>query len=288
MQIISGSALAKEIKSQLAVEIETLKEKFHRIPKLSIILVGEDTDSMKYVKSKGKACADIGMEGELHFLPENTTQDELLELIRFLNADETVDGILIQLPLPVHIDTEHVLEAVDYRKDADGLHPMNAGKLFDGSEGILPCTPKGILSLLRYGNVPIVGKQVVILGRSNLVGKPTAQLLLRENATVTICHSKTEDLANIVKQADILVLAMGNPDVATPAMLKSGVVIVDVAMNWVDNKLGGDIYYERNLPELEKVVSAITPVPGGVGPMTITSLLENTFEIYKRTINNEQ
>jgi methylenetetrahydrofolate dehydrogenase (NADP+)/methenyltetrahydrofolate cyclohydrolase len=284
MQIISGSALAKEIKTTLASEVNILKMKYGRAPKLSVLLVGENPDSMKYVKSKGKACADVGMEGDLHFLPESTTQAELLNIIHALNEDDTVDGILIQLPLPAHINTEIVIEAVDYHKDADGLHPMNVGKLCDGGEGVLPCTPKGIISLLKYGNIEISGKHAVVLGRSNLVGKPVGQMLLRENATVTICHSITQNLEKIVSQADILIAAMGCPNVLTPAMLKPGVVVIDVAMNYVNDKLAGDIYCAENLPELEKLVSAISPVPGGVGPMTITSLIENTFEIYKRRI----
>lgn len=280
MEIISGSALSKVIKSRLAVRIEEAGIKYGRKPKLSVILVGDDPDSTKYVKSKGKACTDVGMEGDLHFLPGLISQEELLDKIYTFNNDPTVDGILIQLPLPSHINTEEIIEAVDYRKDADGLHPMNAGKLADGAEGILPCTPKGIISLLKYGNIEIAGKQAVVVGRSNLVGKPAAQLLLRENATVTICHTHTTNLPSIIAQADILVLAMGAPDVVTPSMLKPGVVIVDVAMNWVDNKLAGDIYFDRNLEALQEKVSAMTPVPGGVGPMTITSLIENTFEIY--------
>lgn len=284
MQIISGSALAKEIKTKMFSEVSTLKIKYGRAPKLSVLLIGENPDSMKYVKSKGKACAEVGMEGDLHFLPESTTQKELLNIIYALNEDETVDGILIQLPLPAHIDTEIVLESVDYRKDADGLHPMNVGKLCDGGEGVLPCTPKGIIAMLKYGNIDISRKHAVVLGRSNLVGKPVAQMLLRENATVTICHSMTRNLSEIVGQADILIAAMGSPNVLTPAMLKPGVVVIDVAMNYVNDKLVGDIYCSENLPELEKLASAISPVPGGVGPMTITSLIENTFEIYKKRV----
>ena len=284
MQIISGSALAKEIKTALALEVDVLKNKYGRVPKLSVVLVGENPDSIKYVKSKGKACAEVGMEGDLHFLSESITQEELLNVIRTLNEDKTVDGILIQLPLPAHIDTEIILESVDYRKDADGLHPMNVGKLCDGGEGVLPCTPKGIISMLKYGNIDIAGKHAVVVGRSNLVGKPVAQMLLRENATVTVCHTKTRNLPAIVGQADLLIAAMGCPGVLTPAMLKPGAVVIDVAMNYVNNKLAGDIYCGENLPELEKAVSAISPVPGGVGPMTITSLIENTFEIYKRRV----
>lgn len=281
MNIISGSALSKEIKTQLSVEVEKAKRKHGRTPKLSIVLVGDQEDSARYVKIKKRACEEVGMEGEIHFLPENISQSQLLELVNSLNQDHAVDGILIQLPLPGHINQEYILEAINYQKDADALHPMNVGKLSDGAAGILPCTPKGIIALLKYGNVEISGKHAVVLGRSNLVGKPVAQLLLRENATVTICHTLTENLPSIVKQADILVLAMGNPGVVTPVMLKKGAVIIDVAMNWIDGQLAGDIYCGKNLTELQKIASAVTPVPGGVGPMTIVSLLENTFEIYK-------
>ncbi|MDR3047564.1 MAG: bifunctional 5,10-methylenetetrahydrofolate dehydrogenase/5,10-methenyltetrahydrofolate cyclohydrolase [Bacteroidales bacterium] len=281
MQIISGSTLSKEIKARLLVEATQLNAQFGRVPKLALVLVGDNPDSFKYVNSKNKTCNDVGIAGEIYHLHEETSQQELLSLILKLNSDTGVDGILVQLPLPSQLNTEEILNAVDYRKDADGLHPMNAGKLADGHADILPCTPKGIISLLKYGNIEIAGKHAVVLGRSNLVGKPTAQLLLQENATVTICHSKSKNIIEVVKTADILVLAMGCPDVVTPDMLKKGVVIVDVAMNWVDNKLGGDIYFESNLSALEEKVAAITPVPGGVGPMTITSLIENTFLIFK-------
>lgn len=279
MEIISGTALSKIVKNSLAERIAAWKTKGKRVPKLSVVLVGEDPDSMKYVKIKEKTCAEIGMIGELHLLPENISQVNLLALIDKLNKDETVDGILIQLPLPAHIDTETVLKHVNYRKDADGLHPMNAGLLFEGGRGVLPCTPKGIISLLKYGNIEIDGKHAVVLGRSNLVGNPVSQMLIRENATVTVCHTHTQNLLNIVKQADILILAMGAFGVVTPEMLKPSVVVVDVAMNWVDGRLAGDLYAERNLSALENVVSAITPVPGGVGPMTIIGLLENVVEM---------
>lgn len=288
MKIISGSTLSKMTKAVLAVDIAALKSKGYRAPCLSVILIGDDPDSTKYVKSKERACTEIGMKGDLNFLPQETTEEELLALVAKLNADEEVDGILIQLPLPKHIDSEKILLGLDPLKDADGLHPMNAGRLFDAAAGIRPCTPKGIISLLKYGEIEMDGKHAVVLGRSNLVGNPTAQMLMRENATVTICHTHTRNLPEIVKQADILVLAMGAFGVVTPDMLKPGVVVVDVAMNWVDNRLAGDIYAERNIPALEQVVSAITPVPGGVGPMTITSLIENTFEIYKQRIGENQ
>lgn len=283
MKIISGTQLAQKIKANIAFKIEKIKQEGKRLPKLSIILVGNNPDSLKYVKSKEKACFEAGMLCDLNLLPEQSTQEELLDLVGKLNTDSSIDGILIQLPLPSHLNTEEILETVDYQKDADGLHPMNVGKLADGGTGVLPCTPKGIISLLKEGEVEIAGKHAVVVGRSNLVGKPTAQLLLRENATISICHTATQNLKEMVAQADILILAMGAFGIVTPDMLKSGVVLVDVAMNWVDDHLAGDIYCEKNLPQLEKAVSAATPVPGGVGPMTIASLIENTFEIYCRS-----
>jgi methylenetetrahydrofolate dehydrogenase (NADP+)/methenyltetrahydrofolate cyclohydrolase len=285
MEIISGTQLAKKIKTEIAQKLEKIKGKNQRLPKLSIILVGNDPNSLKYVKSKEKACLEAGMLCQLHLLPEEITQEKLLDVVARLNADPTTDGILIQLPLPSHLNTEKILENVDYHKDADGLHPMNAGKLADGSEGLLPCTPKGIISLLKEGRVEMRGKHAVVLGRSNLVGKPIAQLLLRENATVTICHTATKNLKEMIAQADILVLAMGSFGVVTPDMLKKDVVLIDVAMNWENNHLVGDLYCEENMTHLEQVVSIASPVPGGVGPMTIASLIENTFEIYSKNQN---
>lgn len=282
MNVISGTALSKIIKSSLSEQITEFRARGFRAPCLSVVLVGEDPDSLKYVKSKEKSSAEIGMTCNLHLLPQEISQENLIAVITELNNNDNVDGILIQLPLPKHINTEIVLSHVSYQKDADGLHPMNAGKLFDGSNSIRPCTPKGIISLLKYANIEIDGKHAVVLGRSSLVGNPTAQMLMQENATVTICHTHTINIPEIVREADILILAMGNFGVVTPEMLKPGVVVVDVAMNWVNDRLAGDIYTGQNIPALEKVVSAITPVPGGVGPMTITSLIENTFEIYKK------
>ena len=283
MNIISGTTLAKEIKANLATEISTMTAQCGRAPKIALVLVGEDPASASYVRSKGKTSAELGIESDTRHLPEDIDQETLLDIIDELNKDTTVDAILVQLPLPKHIDTTTILNAIDYRKDVDGLHPVNVGKFSCGEEAITPCTPRGILSLLRYGQVEIAGKHAVVVGRSNLVGKPTALLLLRENATVTLCHSHSQNLAELVKQADILVLAMGCPDVVTPDMLKQDVVVVDVAMNYVDDKLCGDLYMQRNLPALETKATAITPVPGGVGPMTITSLMQNVFEIYAAT-----
>lgn len=283
---MNGAALAKKIRSVLAIEIDFCKNKYGRAPKLSVILVGNDPASMTYVKNKGKSCNEVGIESDMHYLPFSTSQEELLSLIKTLNEDNSVDGILVQLPLPKHIDKNVVLNAIDYRKDVDGLHPMNVG-LLNTSEGcIIPCTPKGILSLLKSENVEIAGKHTVVIGRSNLVGKPMAQLMLRENASVTVCHSKTRDLSYLTRQGEILIVAIGCPNLINADMIKPGAVVVDVGINSVDGKMVGDVYNSIDVSSIEKKAAAITPVPGGVGPMTIASLLENTFEIYKRRIHS--
>lgn len=284
MRIMNGAALAKKIRSVLSIEIDFCKNKYGRSPKLSVILVGNDPASMTYVKNKGKACREVGIEDDLHFLPFSTSQDELLELIHQLNEAADVDGILVQLPLPKHIDKNVIISAIDYKKDVDGLHPMNVGLLNTSEDCIIPCTPKGILSLLKSENVTIAGKHAVIIGRSNLVGKPMAQLMLRENASITVCHTKTRDLSYLTRQGEILIVAIGCPNLINADMLKPGAVVVDVGINSVDGKMVGDIYNSIDVPSIEQKASAITPVPGGVGPMTIASLLENTFEIYRRRI----
>jgi methylenetetrahydrofolate dehydrogenase (NADP+)/methenyltetrahydrofolate cyclohydrolase len=284
MKILNGAALAKKIKSVLAIEIEYLVKKHERAPKLCIILAGDDPASASYVKSKKKSCNEIGILCDLNILPFSTSQEELLALIEVLNNDPEVDGILVQLPLPRHIDQNIVLQSIDYKKDVDGLHPMNVGLLNVSNDAIIPCTPKGILSLLRAEDVSITGKHCVVIGRSNLVGKPMAQLMLRENASVTVCHSKTRDLAYLTRQGEILIIAIGHPNLVNADMLKEGAVVVDVGINNVDGKLVGDIYNSIDVTNIEKKAATITPVPGGVGPMTIASLLENVVEIYKRRV----
>jgi methylenetetrahydrofolate dehydrogenase (NADP+)/methenyltetrahydrofolate cyclohydrolase len=282
MKILNGTALAKKIKSVLAIEIEYLVNKHKRAPKLSIILVGEDPASTSYVKSKKKSCNEIGILCELNILPFSTSQPELLSLIQSLNEDPEVDGILVQLPLPRHIDQQIVLQSIDYKKDVDGLHPMNVGLMNVSNEAIIPCTPKGILSLLRAEDISITGKHCVVIGRSNLVGKPMAQLMLRENASVTVCHSKTRDLPYLTRQGEILIIAIGHPNLVNADMLKEGAVVIDVGINSVEGKLVGDIYNSIDVTNIEKKAAAISPVPGGVGPLTIASLLENVVEVYKR------
>lgn len=285
MKIINGSALAKKIKSILAIDIAFYVEKYNRAPRLELVLVGDDPHSATHVGNKKKAANAIGMDCDIHTLPCHTSQTELLELIDQLNNDLSVDAILVQLPLPKHIDTNTIINAIDYKKDVDGLHPMNVGLLCTSSDdAIIPCTPRGILSLLQEEQIEISGKHCVVIGRSNLVGNPTARLMLKNNASVTICHSKTRDLPYLTRQAEILIVAIGCPNLIHADMLKEGAVVIDVGINSIDGKLVGDVYNSIDVPSIEKIASAITPVPGGVGPMTIASLLQNTFDIYKRNV----
>jgi methylenetetrahydrofolate dehydrogenase (NADP+) / methenyltetrahydrofolate cyclohydrolase len=285
MKIINGSALAKKIKSILAIDIAFCIEKYNRAPKLELILVGDDPHSTTHVGNKKKAANAIGMECDMHTLPCNTTESELLQLISQFNNDDSVDAILVQLPLPKHLDKNVILNAIDYKKDVDGLHPMNVGLLSTSNDGIIPCTPRGILSLLQEEQIEISGKHCVVIGRSNLVGNPVAQLMLKNNASVTICHSKTRDLPFLTRQAEILIVAIGCPNLIHADMLKEGAVVIDVGINSIDGKLVGDVYNSIDGSSIEKIASAITPVPGGVGPMTIASLLQNTFDMYKKNVS---
>ena len=281
MKILSGKDLADKKLAILADEVKELAAKRGRLPKLTIILVGENPDSKKYVHTKRLQCEKVGVLCDICHFQQNASEKEIIAAIDSLNRDENTDGILLQLPLPAHLDAANILETIDYHKDVDGLHSINMGFLAAGKPHVLPCTPKGIISLLKHYEIPIDGKRVVVVGRSNLVGKPTAQLMLRENATVTLAHSKTENLADIVAMADIVVSAMGKTGVLTPEMLPNNVVLVDVGMNRQNGFLTGDVYCEENLSRLETKVAAVTPVPAGVGPMTIASLLENVVELYK-------
>lgn len=285
MKIINGSALAKKIKSILTIDVAYCVEKYQRAPKLDLVLVGDDPHSTTHVGNKKKAANAVGMDCDIHNLPCNTSETELLALVETLNHDSSVDAILVQLPLPKHIDKNKIINAIDYRKDVDGLHPMNVGLLSSSNDGIIPCTPRGILSLLQEEHIDITGKHCVVIGRSNLVGNPVAQLMLKNNASVTICHSKTRDLPYLTRQAEILIVAIGCPNLIHADMLKEGAVVIDVGINSIDGKLVGDIYNSIDVPSIEKIASAITPVPGGVGPMTIASLLQNTFDIYKRNVS---
>lgn len=267
-QILDGKALSAKIKEDLAEEI---KEKGIK-PGLAVIIVGDDPASRVYVNNKKKACGVCGIYSEEHALPESTTEDELLSLIASLNKRSDIHGILVQLPLPKGIDSEKVLLAIDHRKDVDAFHPVNVGKIMIGDYDFLPCTPAGVMELIHLTGIEVSGKECVVVGRSNIVGKPQAMLLLHENGTVTICHSRTKNLAEVCRRADILVAAVGKPHFITADMVKDGAVVIDVGMNRVDGKLCGDVDFD----EVSKKASAITPVPGGVGPMTIAMLMKNT------------
>ena len=273
-QIIDGKAISAQIKDELKEKVARMKEEGKQVC-LAVIQVGNDPASSVYVGNKKKACAYIGIESLSYELPEETTQEELLSLIAELNARKDVNGILVQLPLPGHIEEDAVIRAIDPKKDVDGFHPQSVGALCIGEPGFVSCTPAGIIQLLRRSNIEIAGKESVVIGRSNIVGKPMALLLLRENGTVTVAHSRTKDLKQVAKRADILVVAVGKPKMITREYVKEGAVVIDVGIHRNENnKLCGDVDYEDVAP----VCSAITPVPGGVGPMTIAMLMNNCVE----------
>jgi methylenetetrahydrofolate dehydrogenase (NADP+)/methenyltetrahydrofolate cyclohydrolase len=287
-KIISGTETAKAIREELTVEVAELKEKHNIVPGLVTILVGEDPASQSYVSAKNKTAKNLGIHSEQVTLPVDTAEQELLELIAKYNKDDKINGILVQLPLPKHINEANVLFAIDPAKDVDGFHPVNVGKMMLGETCFLPCTPHGIIELLVRAGVQTSGAEVVVLGRSNIVGKPIANLMLQKrkggNATVTLCHTRTKDLALHTQRADILIAAVGVPKVVTADMVKEGVVVIDVGVNRIgmtkDGKaiLAGDVDFEG----IKEKASAITPVPGGVGPMTITMLMKNTVQSAKQ------
>lgn len=277
-QIIDGKQISALMREEMQKEVAQLVEKGIK-PGLAVVLVGEDPASRVYVASKEKACIALGMYSEVHRLPEHTTEEELLALIDKLNSQASINGILVQLPLPKHINEKAVIDAISLEKDVDGFHPGSVGNLVIGDESLLPCTPAGVIELIKRSGVEIAGKHAVVIGRSNIVGKPVAMLLLRENATVTICHSRTANLEEIAKQADILVVAIGRANAIDANYVKPGAVVIDVGINRLDTgKLVGDADYESCLP----VAGYITPVPGGVGPMTITMLMKNTIKAAKK------
>lgn len=280
-EIIDGKKISTQIKEEIKIEVSELKEKTGKVPGLAVILVGEDPASKVYVNSKEKSCIDLGFYSEKHVLSPDAKEEELLSLVEKLNKTEEIDGILVQLPLPKHINSQKVLDAILPSKDVDGFHPVNVGKLFTGiKDCFYPCTPYGVIELLKRSNVEIAGKNAVIIGRSNIVGKPAAAMLLSENATVTIAHSKTADLSETVRRADIVVAAVGIPNFIKGDMIKEGAVVIDVGINRVDGKLYGDVEFES----AKEKASKITPVPGGVGPMTIAMLMKNTIVSFKRRI----
>jgi methylenetetrahydrofolate dehydrogenase (NADP+) / methenyltetrahydrofolate cyclohydrolase len=276
--VVSGKELGNKIRAELKENVNQFIEEKKVVPHLVVVLVGDDPASQSYVKGKQKGCEQTNMKSTLINLSTETTQEELIELIEKLNQDTTVHGILVQLPLPIHIDESIIINTISIEKDVDGFSPINVGKMVLKEECFLPCTPAGIIKMIKETNIDMTGKHAVVLGRSNIVGKPVAHLLLRENATVTICHSRTKDLKTHTKNADILIAAIGKAKFVTADMLKPGAVVIDVGVNRVDNKLCGDVDYESALD----IAGYITPVPGGVGPMTITMLLENTLEACKR------
>lgn len=276
--IIDGKAISKLLRKEITQDVEKFKAETGITPGLAVVLVGEDPASQTYVRSKEKSTIKVGMYSEVHRLAAETSQDELLTLVDQLNNDPKIHGILVQLPLPKNIDENKVIEAINPAKDVDGFHPVNAGRLLIGQDTFVACTPYGIMELLKQEDVQLKGKHAVVVGRSNIVGKPIALLLLQEHATVTVCHSRTADLAAMTRQADILVVAVGRANFITGDMVKPGAVIIDVGINRVDGQLVGDVEFES----AKEVGSKITPVPGGVGPMTITMLLKNTLLAAKR------
>lgn len=274
MKLING----KEISVSIREEIKAEAEKMSIRPGLAVILVGQDPASQVYVRNKNRACEEVGFYSEMYTLPEETKMDELLGLIDQLNHSPQIHGILVQLPLPKHLDEEKVILAIDPSKDVDAFHPVNVGKIMIGNHSFLPCTPAGVMELLKRSGIDVCGKECVVIGRSNIVGKPQSMLLLHENATVTICHSRTKDLKEVCSRADVLVSAVGRAKFVTSDMVKEGAVVIDVGINRDENgKLCGDVDFDSVAPK----TSFITPVPGGVGPMTITMLMKNTLTAAK-------
>jgi methylenetetrahydrofolate dehydrogenase (NADP+)/methenyltetrahydrofolate cyclohydrolase len=278
-KIISGKEIAKKIREELQVEVETLKSEHSITPGLAVVLVGENPASVVYVRNKEKACAVVGIYSEKHDLPADTSQEDLLALIDRLNQDPKIHGILVQLPVPDQIDAKAVLEAISPEKDVDGFHPYNVGRLLTGDATFISCTPFGVIKMLDYSGIELKGKHAVIVGRSNIVGKPVALLLMERHATITICHSRSVPLENYTRQADILIAAIGRAEMIKADMVKEGAVVIDVGINrGADGKLVGDVAFD----EVSRKASAISPVPGGVGPMTIAMLLYNTVQSAKK------
>ena len=273
-KIIDGKAISKQVREEIAAQVVQYKEKYGSAPGLAVIIVGNDPASQVYVRNKKRGCEEVGFYSESYELPEDTTQEELIALVERLNNDDRIHGILVQLPLPKHLNETEVLLTIKPEKDVDAFHPYNVGKIMIGNHDLLPCTPAGVMVLLEKSGIEVSGKKCVVIGRSNIVGKPMAMLLLHANGTVTICHSRTKELAEICREADILVASIGKPEFVRGDMVKEGAVVVDVGINRLESgKLVGDVCFA----EVEPKAAYITPVPGGVGPMTITMLLKNTL-----------
>lgn len=282
--ILDGKQLSQELKDEMRQEVEALAQKYGRRPCLMVVIVGNNPASQSYVRGKIKATEYVGFDGTLVSLPEDVTEDALIAEIERLNQDEQVDGILVQLPLPKHISEDRVIAAISPEKDVDGFHATNVARLWLNQPCIVPCTPKGVIVMLDRAGIEISGKNAVVVGRSNIVGKPVAKLLLDRNATVTIAHSRTKDLKEVCRQADILVAAVGRPQMLTADYIKPGAAVIDVGINRLeDGRLVGDVDFEG----AKEIAGAITPVPGGVGPMTITMLMRNTIECFLCRMNNK-
>lgn len=279
-QVISGKELALKKRLEMKEEVATFNLKYGRVPHLAVVLVGEDPGSVSYVRGKEQACIEIGIKNTTIRKPDTISQSELLDIVNELNTDPLVDGILVQLPLPKHMDSDFIINAIVPEKDVDGFHPKNVASLYLKQPGIISCTPKGIIEIIDYAGIEIAGKRAVVIGRSNIVGMPVSKLLLDRNATVTICHSKTKDIASVTKEADILIAAVGKPLFVKADMVKEGALVIDVGVNRnpETGKLCGDVDFD----EVKNVAGYITKVPGGVGPMTITCLMENTIECFKK------
>ncbi len=283
MQILDGKKLSQKIKSQIKEQTKELKEKYNIVPGLAVILVGDDPASLTYVKMKEKACKEVGFYSIVHHMPESISQEEIEETIKMMNQNPNIDGILVQLPLPSHIDTTKILELIDPAKDVDGFHPYNFGRLMQGLDTFAPCTPLGVMELLKEYSIDPKGLDVCVVGASNIVGKPMAALLLNANATVDICHIYTKDLQSHTKKADMVVVGVGKPNLITADMVKEGVILIDIGINRLpDGKLVGDADFEA----ISQKASYITPVPGGVGPMTIAMLLANTIKAARQRIGS--
>lgn len=284
MQKMDGKALSLIIESKIKDNVSEYSSKGYRKPKLVVLLIGDNPASVTYVKNKEKACERVGIESIVYRMDANVSTQDVLNVVNELNNDTTVDGILVQLPIPKQLDVNLIIETLDPNKDVDGLHPVNIAKLYANQDGFVPCTPRGIMTLLNHYTIEISGKHAIVIGRSALVGRPVAQLLLNENATVTVCHSKTRDLAQLTRLADIIVVAIGRDKFLTSDHINHAKAIIDVGINRVNDKLVGDVDYEALMDK----VDFMTPVPGGVGPMTIVSLLENTLKSYEKSIKENK
>ncbi|MBQ7399020.1 MAG: bifunctional methylenetetrahydrofolate dehydrogenase/methenyltetrahydrofolate cyclohydrolase FolD [Clostridia bacterium] len=279
--IIDGKAVSAKLREEIKNESAAFEKETGIRPGLAVIIVGDDPASQIYVRNKGKACEEVGFYSEIHRLAAETTEEELLSLVHRLNANDKIHGILVQSPLPSHLDEALIVNNIDYNKDVDAFHPVNVGKIMLGDYNFLPCTPAGVMELLKAYDIDVTGKEVAVVGRSNIVGKPQAMLMLHANATVTICHSRTKNLSEVLRRADVVVMAIGKAKFLKADMIKDGAVVIDVGMDRDENgKLCGDVDFE----ECEKKASYITPVPGGVGPMTITMLMKNTLTAAKTSV----